>query len=70
MANDGDVVIDIYNIRGQKVKSLVKEYYSAGSHNVVWNGVDDNNRQVSSGVYFYRMQTAGFADTRRMVLLK
>ena len=70
MAVDGVVVIDIYNIRGQRVKSLVNEYYRAGEHNVVWNGVDDNNREVSSGVYFYRMQTIGFTATRRMLLLK
>ena len=70
MSSDGDVVIDIYNIRGQKVKSLVNDFYSAGSYKVIWDGIDDNRRNVASGVYFYQMKTSGYTSIQRMVMLK
>ena len=64
------VSIDIFNIRGQKVKTLVNEMYSAGSHTIEWNGTDDYGRSVSSGVYFYSMRAGEYTEMRRMVLLK
>jgi len=67
---DGRVVIDIFNIKGQKVKALVNDVRQAGSHKIVWNGQDDFGRDVSSGIYFYRMQTEGYAATRKMLLMK
>ena len=62
--------IDIYNMKGQKVKTLVNEYKVAGEHNVVWNGTDENGHSVGSGIYFYRMEAEGYVETRKMVLLK
>jgi len=70
VANDTPVTIDVYNIRGQRVKSLVNDSFSAGSHQIVWTGIDNNGRTVSSGVYFYRMQAGSFVETRRMIMLK
>ena len=64
------VKIDVFNIRGQKIRSLVNEFYSAGSHKVLWNGFDDNGNSVASGVYLYRMLVGDYTDTRRMVLMK
>jgi hypothetical protein len=64
------VSIDIYNIRGQKVRSLVDDIFTTGDHSVVWNGTDDKGRSVGSGVYFYRMSTGDFTETRKMVLIK
>jgi hypothetical protein len=64
------VVIDIYNVRGQRVRTLVNGVYSAGSHSVVWNGTDDNGRNVSSGMYFYRMTAGEYSSVRRMMMLK
>ncbi|MCL2065179.1 MAG: T9SS type A sorting domain-containing protein [Candidatus Cloacimonetes bacterium] len=66
----GDVVIDVYNIRGQRVRRLLDEYRDRGEHNVVWNGLDETGRELGSGVYFYRMNTNDFTETRRMLLLK
>ena len=68
--SDGDVEIDIFNIRGQKIKSLVNDFYNSGHHNVTWNGTDDNGNVVSSGVYLYRMKIGDFSETRRMEMLK
>ncbi|MBP7564267.1 MAG: T9SS type A sorting domain-containing protein, partial [Candidatus Cloacimonetes bacterium] len=51
------VSVDIYNIKGQKVKTLVNQHLSQGTHGFVWTGEDDNNHSVSTGVYFYRVST-------------
>jgi len=62
---DSDVRLDIYNVLGQKVATLVDELLPAGRHSVDWN---DNT--MASGMYFYRLQTENFTETRKMVLLK
>lgn len=67
---DNLVTLDIYNIKGQRVKTLINEHKTAGQHSVVWNGTDDNNRNVSSGVYFYRMRNGEFSSTKKMILMK
>ena len=68
---EGEFVnISVFNIRGQRVRTLVNEYVSAGFHNVDWNGTDDNNQSVSSGIYLYKMETGDYQEIRRMVLLK
>ncbi len=65
-----NVTIEIYNILGKKVKTLVDDYIQAGNHSMVWNGQDANSRRVSSGIYFYRMQTSNYSSIRKIVLLK
>jgi hypothetical protein len=65
-----NVTIEVFNIRGQKVKTLVNENFSSGEHSVVWNGDDENGRSVGSGIYFYRMQTENFTETKKMILMK
>jgi flagellar hook assembly protein FlgD len=64
------VQINIYNIKGQKVRELVNGVYPPGEHKVVWNGKDDNGLAVGSGIYFYRMIAGEYAETRKMLLLK
>jgi len=65
-----DIKIDIYNVKGQKVRSLVDGMYSAGSHSAIWNGMSDNGQSVSSGVYFYQMTTGNNTEVKRMVMMK
>ncbi|MCL2065106.1 MAG: carboxypeptidase regulatory-like domain-containing protein [Candidatus Cloacimonetes bacterium] len=67
---EGLVRIDIFNIRGQRVHTLVNDYKTTGRYKIDWYGVDDNGREVASGVYFYRMQAEGFSDIKRMLLMK
>ena len=67
---DGRVAIDVYNAAGQLVKSLVNQDLNAGAYTSTWNGTAEDNQQVASGVYFYRMQAGDFTDTRAMTLLK
>ncbi len=61
---------NIDNRKGQKVKQLVRDQLPAGQHSVVWNGKDDNNKSVSSGIYFYKLKTNNYEKTKKMVLLK
>ena len=70
IAVESIVSIDIFNIRGQMVKRLLDGFYERGSHAVVWDGRDETNREMGSGVYFYRMVAGEVVETRRMVLLK
>ncbi|MCL2065404.1 MAG: T9SS type A sorting domain-containing protein [Candidatus Cloacimonetes bacterium] len=66
----GNVAIEIFNIRGQKVRTLVNEFLPKGHHEVIWNGENEYGLPVASGVYFYRLQADEQSLTRRMVLLK
>ncbi|HPY97331.1 MAG TPA: carboxypeptidase regulatory-like domain-containing protein, partial [Candidatus Cloacimonadota bacterium] len=70
LAEESRVTIDIYNIKGQKVKTLINDNLNAGSHRVVWNGKDDAERNVSSGIYFYNMKSGKYTSTRKMILIK
>lgn len=67
---DGNVRIDVFNILGRKVKTLVNEFRVAGTHQTDWDGRSDDGIEVATGVYFYRITTEGFSSTRKMVLLK
>lgn len=67
---DSSVKLVVYNIRGQVVKTIVNDTLPKGSHSAFWNGVDDNGRAVSSGVYFYRLQTGNSTLTGKCLLLK
>jgi hypothetical protein len=64
------VTLDIFNIKGQKVKQLVSNQLSAGEHSVVWNGKDEKGKNVSSGVYFYQLNTGNYEKTKKMILIK
>ncbi len=64
------VNISLFNIMGQKVTTLVDGYRSAGSYCVVWNGKDNNQKNLASGVYLYRMEADGFVQTRKLLIAK
>ncbi len=70
MANSGNAELTIYNIKGQRVKTLVNDHVESGEHSTIWNGKDDKDSDVSSGVYFYRLKTAEGVQNRKMLLLK
>jgi len=65
-----NVTMEIYNIRGQLVKSLVNEVKETGNYTISWNGIDNSNKSVSSGVYFYKMKTQNYNSTKKMILMK
>ena len=65
-----NVKIDVYNIRGQRVVTLLDETFNQGHHTAIWKGIDANGRSVGSGVYFYRIQTETETIINRMMLMK
>jgi len=62
--------LSIYNILGQKVKVLVDEMKSSGYYQAIWDGTDKEGNEVSSGIYFYRLQAGEFVQTKKMLLLE
>ena len=70
----GNVTLEVYNLRGQLVKTLINEVKETGDHSVIWNGRDNSNKSVSSGVYFYKMVSEGsigrYTSTKKMILMK
>ena len=70
LADAGHVTIEIYNIRGQKIRTLVNSEYVAGQHSVVWDGKDERGREASGGVYLYRFRSQEHIETKRMLLFK
>jgi subtilisin-like proprotein convertase family protein len=69
-ANAGLVTLSIYDVSGRKVHTLEQSNLPAGHYSRMWHGRDDSNRQVSSGVYFYKLDGNGFSQTRKMVVLQ
>jgi hypothetical protein len=63
-------VLRIYNARGQLIRKLVDETLPAGDHLVTWNGDDDSGRPVSTGVYFYRLESHGNSIVKKCLLMK
>jgi hypothetical protein len=70
VATKSHVTIEVYNILGQKVRTLVDESLEANSYVRNWDGRSDAGTAVSSGIYFYKMVAGDFAATRKAVLLK
>ncbi|GEM_PF-571929 len=70
LLEDSNVKLNIYNIKGQLIKQLVREEMKKGYHNIVWNGKDQNGNQASSGVYIYRISTGGTSISNKMIMLK
>ena len=64
------VELAIYNVLGQRVITLIDDYLDAGKHQVVWRGTDSQGRELTSGVYFYRLDVGGAVQTKKMLLLR
>ena len=70
MKNDEQVTIEIYNQKGQKVKTLINSREKSGNHTVTWKGDDENGKPVSNGIYLYRMTSGTYSSSKKMILLK
>jgi flagellar hook assembly protein FlgD len=64
------VTLDIFNIAGQKIKTLVNESLNPGHHLLLWDGTTNNGQKAASGVYFYKLQANNHSKTLKMVMLK
>jgi hypothetical protein len=65
-----DVVINIYDVNGRLIKSLVNQRLPAGEHTIIWNGLDNNAKVVSSGIYFYKFTAGDYSETKKIVLIR
>ncbi len=70
LAEFGPASLTIYNAKGQLVRQLADSAYTAGQHYLLWDGRDTMGRPVSSGLYFYRLQTKDFSQSHKMILMK
>ena len=76
LPKDSKVILEIYNLAGQKVKTLVDENLSAGFYTASWNGKDSRGQAVVGGIYFYRIAVetnsgeADFVSTKKLILLR
>jgi predicted outer membrane repeat protein len=64
------VTVEIYNVLGQKVRTLIDHEESAGSYTITWDGTDISGKSVATGIYLYRFQSGEYVETKKMLLLK
>tara|TARA_Y100001980_G_C14294228_1_gene124106 strand:- start:184 stop:540 length:357 start_codon:yes stop_codon:yes gene_type:complete len=70
MSKNSNVSINIYDISGKLVKKLLNESKNPGFHSVRWDSKNNVGKKVSSGLYFYKMQTDNFEQVRKMILMR
>ncbi len=70
MDEAGSLRLDIFDVQGRLIRTLVNGTAASGSHQVLWNGANEQGEPVPSGIYFYRLQAGSFQEIKRMVLLK
>jgi flagellar hook assembly protein FlgD len=66
----GELVLEVYNVLGQRVRTLHRGVLPAGRHRFVWDGRDEKGRAAASGVYLYRLRAGDFRAVRAAVLLR
>lgn len=70
LQNPENIELNIFNIKGQKVKSFKKENLQAGNHQIEWNGKDEFDKNTGSGIFFYQLKTKNYQSIKKMILLK
>jgi carboxypeptidase T len=74
LASESEVSLTLFNIKGQKIKTLVNENQTAGNHQVIWDGTDDNGKKVSTGIYFSHCDVnngeSDYTSVKKVLLLK
>ena len=66
----GYTTLEVYNMKGQLMKTLVNEVKESGNFTVIWDGKDNSDKNVSSGIYFYKMKAEKYTSTKKMILMK
>ena len=70
VSKPSNTLINIYDINGQLVRTLINDFRDSGHQSVIWDGKSNNDISVSSGTYFYQITVGNFVDTKKMILLK
>jgi hypothetical protein len=70
LAISSEVTLKIYNVYGREIKTLYSGFKGSGVHQSVWNGTDNDGKNVSSGLYLFHLECAGELQTKKLILLK
>lgn len=70
LTKSGNVSLEIYDIKGELVRTLQNGHQSTGNYSVKWNGINDSGTQAASGIYYYSLKTGSAFETKKMILLK
>lgn len=70
LPRSSNVKISIFDVTGKEIRTLVNEKQSAGAYNIEWNALNNSGKQVSSGMYIYKMESEGFQRINKMVLIR
>jgi len=70
LPESGEVTVNIYNVKGQKITNLCNEILSKGHHTLLWKGTDANGCSLASGIYFVRLETKGKSQCYKMMMVK
>jgi len=70
IARESNVKLNVFNIKGQLVKTIMDDFMDPGSYSMKWDGTDISGRSLSSGVYFYNLRSGNSSISRKMILLK
>jgi len=67
--NDSRIDISIYNIKGQKIKTIAQNEYTKGSHSIIWDGDDESGNSIKSGIYYYKLKVNGKTEAVNKCLM-
>ena len=70
LPNSSEVSLSIYNLMGQKIKTLINTYHSAGFYSVKWDGTNNQGMKIASGIYIYIMRAGSFVDVKKLVFIQ
>ena len=70
LSKNSKVQLAIYNIKGELIRILERKNKSAGIHRIYWDGRDENSKDVSCGIYFYRLETSDYSTSKKMIMMK
>lgn len=70
LTKQSHVILEIFDVLGNKITKLVNDVLPAGVHNIYWDASSENNKQISSGIYFCRMTTGSFQQTKKMLVMR
>ena len=70
VTKSGLVTLEIFNFLGQKIKTLIQRTHAAGIYKAIWDGTDDQNQKVTSGIYFYQIITKDQVVKKKMLYIK
>ncbi len=63
-------LLEVFNVLGQRIRTLINGELAAGLHETVWDGLDDRGLQAAGGVYLYRLKAGNFIDYKRMAYMR